>query len=92
MPLPRVVIIDGRAHRWADLLKLRREQATPDVTQPPLFTDLKTDCRPASQRRAAGRYAEPTLLAILENPPTPPKQKRVLTARKRPPRGKAKSL
>jgi hypothetical protein len=86
MALPRVVLIDGKAHRWADLLKLRREQATPDASQPALFSDLKTDCRPPSQRKAASRYAEPTLLALLEQKPEAkkPPRKRVRPTRKRP--------
>lgn len=66
MALPRVVVIEGKAHRWADLVKLRRDQAIPDATQQPLFSDLKADCRPPSQQTAAGRYLEPTLLSLIE--------------------------
>ena len=62
---PDNIIIDGRAHRWRDIVELRRQQiaawkaARPD--QPALFP-LKDDSRPASQRTVAGRYYEPSLL------------------------------
>ena len=61
-------IIDGRAHRWRDIVELRRQQleawkaARPE--QPALFA-LKVDSRPATQRTVTGRYFEPSLLDAL---------------------------
>ena len=65
MSRPANIIIEGRAYRWRDILDLRRQQiaawkaATPD--QPALFP-LIEDTSPKSERTAAGRYAEPSLL------------------------------
>lgn len=58
----RFVEIDGKRYAWRQILQLRREQKKA-ARQPesPLFPDLPDDCRPASQRRADGRYSEPTL-------------------------------
>jgi hypothetical protein len=56
----RYIIIDGKRFSWRDILALRREQRQPALPQPTLF-ELKEDPRPASQRSAAGRYAEPSL-------------------------------
>jgi hypothetical protein len=58
----KYIMIDGKKHLWADILKLRREQraAHRKAQQPPLF-EMKTDCRPITQRNAADRYLEPSL-------------------------------
>jgi hypothetical protein len=56
----RYIIIDGKRYSWRDILALRREQRQPALPQPTLF-ELKEDARPASQRSAALRYAEPSL-------------------------------
>jgi hypothetical protein len=63
MARPKHVVIDGKSYLWRDLLRLRREQTTPEPVQPALF-ELKKDARPASQRKADGRYQEPTLFKI----------------------------
>lgn len=68
MKSPDTIIIGGHAYSWWQILELRRKQleawkaARPD--QPALFP-LKEDSRPAGERTAAGRYSEPTLLALL---------------------------
>lgn len=60
------ILIDGRRYLWRDILELRRRQLeeAAKVQQMTLF-ELRDDSRPASERTAAGRYAEPTLLALL---------------------------
>jgi hypothetical protein len=66
MAKPDTIIVDGRSYSWQRLCELRRQQleawrlSRPE--QPALFP-LKSDCRPAAERTAAGRYAEPTLFA-----------------------------
>ena len=68
MSRPANIIIEGRAYRWRDILELRRQEvaawkaARPD--QPALFP-LIEDARPKSERTAASRYAEPSLLDCL---------------------------
>jgi len=57
----RFVEIDGKRYAWRDILALRREQARRERQPQPTLFELKEDARPASQRSAAGRYAEPTL-------------------------------
>jgi hypothetical protein len=66
MPAPRFIEIDGKRYLWRDLLKLRQEQrlAAVKAQQPPLF-ELREDCRPATDRTAAGRYREPSLFSLL---------------------------
>lgn len=66
MKKPAFIVIDGRRYLWRDILELRRRQLeeAAKVQQLTLFK-LRDDSRPASQRTAAGRYAEPTLLASL---------------------------
>jgi hypothetical protein len=56
MAAPKFINIDGRRFVWRDLLRLRREQvaAAAKIEQPALF-ELNADCRPASERTAAGR-------------------------------------
>lgn len=69
MRKPDTITIEGRAYSWRVLLEARRAQieawkaAQPE--QPALF-ELKQDTRPAAERTAAGRYCEPTLLALLQ--------------------------
>lgn len=66
MKKPAFILIDGRRYLWRDILELRRRQLeeAAKVQQMTLF-ELRDDSRPASERTAAGRYAEPTLLALL---------------------------
>ena len=70
MKKPDIIVIDGRAYSWRAILALRREQieawkaARPE--QPALFK-LKCDRRPECERTAAGRYREPSLLALLSD-------------------------
>jgi hypothetical protein len=56
--------LDGRAYSWRQLCELRRQQLEARRASQPrqlaLF-ELRDDSRPASQRSAAGRYAEPIL-------------------------------
>jgi hypothetical protein len=64
MPLPRFVEIEGRRYLWRGLVALRRAQAMPRAAQPALF-ELIDDCRPPSERTAAGRYQAPSLFTLL---------------------------
>jgi hypothetical protein len=66
MPATKFIDIDGKRFVWRELLQRRREQlaAAVRVEQPALF-ELKEDCRPASERTAAGRYSEPSLFAFI---------------------------
>ena len=61
---PRFIDIDGKRYLWRDLVKLRQEQreAARRAEQPALF-ELHEDCRPTTDRTAAGRYLEPSLFA-----------------------------
>ena len=65
MAKPDVLIVDGHAFSWRRLVDLRRAQLeawqAAEARQPALF-DLKTDCRPRSERTAARRYRAPSLL------------------------------
>lgn len=67
MRRPATLMIDGKPYLWRDLLTMRREQLEqrrrPD--QPTLFA-LRDDRRPAPERTAAGRYAQPSLFTLLE--------------------------
>jgi hypothetical protein len=67
MPAPRFIEIDGKRHLWRDIVKLRQEQrrAHAKAEQPPLF-ELREDCRPATERTAAGRYREPSLFSRID--------------------------
>lgn len=64
MPKPDTLIVDGRAFSWPRLLELRREQLeawhTEQCRQLTLL-ELKEDCRPETERTAAGRYLQSTL-------------------------------
>ena len=64
---PRFIDLDGKRYLWRDLVKLRQEQreAVWQGEQPALF-ELREDCRPATDRTAAGRYLEPSLFAQLQ--------------------------
>lgn len=67
MKRPAALMIDGKPYLWRDLLRMRRDQLeqcrAPD--QPSLFA-LRDDRRPAPERTAAGRYAQPSLFTLLE--------------------------
>jgi hypothetical protein len=67
MNAPRFIEIDGKRHLWRDIVKLRQEQrrAAAKAEQPPLF-ELREDCRPATERTAAGRYLEPLLFSLID--------------------------
>ena len=58
------LIVDGKAYSWKRLCELRRAQLEARMAaqgrQPALF-ELHEDCRPAAERTAGGRYAEPLL-------------------------------
>jgi hypothetical protein len=59
---PRLIEIDGKLYRWANILELRRTQlaAWRTAEQPALF-ELRIDCRPEAERTSAGRFLEPGL-------------------------------
>lgn len=68
MRRPDTIIIDGHAFSWRRIVELRRAQiAAWKAAQPqqPALFELIEDCRPKAERTAAGRYQEPTLLALL---------------------------
>ena len=69
MPAPRFIEIDGKRYLWRDIIKLRQEQraAARRGEQPALF-ELHEDCRPATERTAAGRYLEPSLFTLTDHP------------------------
>jgi hypothetical protein len=57
----RFIEIDGKRYAWRDILALRREQRQRERAPQPTLFELRDDARAASQKTAAGRYAEPTL-------------------------------
>jgi hypothetical protein len=63
MAKPDTLIVDGHAFGWQRLCELRRQQLeawkAAQASRPALF-ELKNDCRPATERTAAGRYQKPT--------------------------------
>jgi hypothetical protein len=65
---PDTLILDGHAYSWQAICELRRQQLeawrAAQPRQLALF-ELREDCRPAAERTPAGRYREPTLLALL---------------------------
>jgi hypothetical protein len=67
MAAPNFIDIDGKRFVWRELLQRRRAQlaAAAKIEQPALF-ELKEDCRPLSERTAAGRYSAPSLFASIE--------------------------
>jgi len=66
---PDTIFIDGHAYSWQRICELRRQQLdawkAALARQLALF-EMKEDCRPAAERSAAGRYEEPTFLALLQ--------------------------
>jgi hypothetical protein len=62
---PDTLVLDGRAYSWRAIIEARRRQLEARRAargeQPALF-EPKDDMRPAAERTAAGRYAEPSLL------------------------------
>lgn len=66
---PDIIMIGGHAYSWRAILAQRRTQLeewkAAQMRQPALF-DLRDDRRPEAERTAAGRYQEPTLLALLQ--------------------------
>lgn len=73
MAKPDMIIIDGHGYSWQQICELRRQQLeawrAEQARQLALF-ELKDDRRPLTERTAAGRYAEPTLFAVM--PPRRP--------------------
>jgi hypothetical protein len=69
MSAPRFIDLDGKRYLWRDLMRLRQEQraAARQGEQPALF-ELREDCRPATDRTAAGRYLQPSLFTVTEHP------------------------
>jgi hypothetical protein len=67
MPAPKFIDIEGRRYLWREVLRLRQEQrlAAARAQQPALF-ELREDCRPATERTAAGRYREPSLFSLID--------------------------
>ena len=65
MARPDILYVDGHAFSWRRLCELRRQKmeawAKAEAPQPALF-ELKTDCRPRTERTADGRYRQPSLL------------------------------
>jgi hypothetical protein len=72
MAKPDAILIDGRAYSWRQLCELRRQQMEAwrkaQGAQPTLFA-LKHDCRPACERAANDRYAQPTFLERMHDDP-----------------------
>lgn len=70
MRRPDTIVIEGRAYSWRVILELRKAQIEAwrkaHGEQPALFALLE-DCRPKSERTASRRYAEPTLLTLLQD-------------------------
>lgn len=68
MRKPATITIEGRRYLWRDILALRKaqDQEVRKVRQLALF-ELREDRRPAAERTAAGRYAEPTLFTVLNH-------------------------
>ena len=58
---PRYLVLDGKRHLWAELLRLRKEQRKAAKKEQPTLFPLKEDRRPPTQKTASGRYKEPTL-------------------------------
>jgi hypothetical protein len=60
----KYIEIEGKRYLWREVLQLRRDQkkAHARAQQPTLF-ELKDDTRPVAERKAAGRYREPSLFS-----------------------------
>ena len=69
MPKPDTIVIDGHAFSWRRISELRRQQLeawrAAEARQLTLFA-LQDDCRPTTERTAAGRYREPSLWTRLD--------------------------
>lgn len=65
MKRPPIVLLDGRAYRWKDILAARRAQlaARPDPADQPTLFALRDDTRPKEERTASGRYRQPSLFS-----------------------------
>ena len=67
------MVIDGKCHRWKDIVALRRAQLaaleSARATQLALFETLHDDYRPASTRTSSDRYLQPGLFEYGENRP-----------------------
>ena len=74
MAKPDTLLIDGHAFSWQRICELRRQQLevrrAAQATQLALF-ELKDDCRPPSERSAAGRYEQPTFLGAMAGGDSP---------------------
>jgi hypothetical protein len=57
----KTIEIDGRRYRWADILKLRRDQQKAARQHQPTLIELRDDSRQPSQKTADGRFSEPLL-------------------------------
>jgi hypothetical protein len=68
MSASKFIEIEGKRFLWRDLVKLRQEQrrAAAEARQLALF-ELRDDCRPATERTAAGRYFEPSLFSLCDS-------------------------
>lgn len=73
MAKPDILIVDGHAFSWQRIVELRKQQLeawnAEQCRQHALFK-LTEDCRPATERTAAGRYREPTHFSMLMEPPS----------------------
>ena len=57
MSAHRFIEIDGRRHPWREVPQLRRDpKKAHALTHQPALFELKEDCRPLAERKAAGRY------------------------------------
>jgi hypothetical protein len=68
MAKPDIFLIEGRAYSWRELCQQRRQQIEAwrdGRSQQPALFELREDRRPAADRTAAGRYQEPTFLALM---------------------------
>lgn len=68
MAKPDTILIDDHGYSWQQLCELRRQQLESWKAAQPrqlaLF-ELRGDCRPATERTAARRYQEPSLLGLI---------------------------
>jgi hypothetical protein len=67
---PDVIVLAGRAYSWRALREPRRAQLAAWKAAHPaqlVLFEVKADSKPLPERTAAGRYREPTLLALLRD-------------------------
>jgi hypothetical protein len=61
------IMIEGRTYSWRQLCVARRQQIeaqqAAQAKQLALF-EMRKDCRPGSERTAAGRFLEPSLFSL----------------------------